>query len=234
MLSWPEKIASILQHVQSWSCPCSPLILPSDMAYRTLSHKRGQLSRQSARSTQPLQYGRRRNANALPERGRIELIEPILAIISEEKLLIFQPKWVIYMSKNIFCLIETYAQISNSLFHSVKLSTLYSALNLQCLWKMTSIKRILQSYPWKNSKKFNGNRSFTCPTLHFAWLKLAFWSRKTPNTVLNFWLFCRQSTLDASQTWLPANEYFAHIRGKIINISTEIGYLHVQKYILID
>jgi len=89
------------------------------------------------RSTQPpvapaasrLQYGRRRNANALPERGHIELIEPILAIISMKKLLIFQPKWVIYMSKNIFCLIKTCAQISNSLFYSVKLSTLYLALN---------------------------------------------------------------------------------------------------------
>ena len=69
-----------------------------------------------------LQYGRRRNANALPERGHIERIEPILAIISVEILLIFQPKWVIYMSKNIFCLIQTCALISNNLFQSVKLS----------------------------------------------------------------------------------------------------------------
>ena len=45
------------------------------------------------RSTQPpvapaasrLQHGRRRNANALRERGHIELIEPILAIITVEK-----------------------------------------------------------------------------------------------------------------------------------------------------
>jgi len=36
------------------------------------------------------------------------------------------------MSKNLVCLIQTCAQISNSLFQSVKLSTLYSALNLQC------------------------------------------------------------------------------------------------------
>jgi len=35
--------------------------------------------------------------------------------------------------------------------------------------------------------------------------------------------------LNASQTWLQWNENYAHIRGKIINISTEIGYLHVQK-----
>jgi len=32
-----------------------------------------------------LQYGRRRNANALRERGHIELIKPILAIITVEK-----------------------------------------------------------------------------------------------------------------------------------------------------
>jgi len=36
------------------------------------------------------------------------------------------------MSKNLFCLIKTCAQISNSLFQSVNLYTLYSALNLQC------------------------------------------------------------------------------------------------------
>ena len=49
-------------------------------------------SQKSPRSTQPpvapaasrLQHGRRRNANALRERGHIELIEPILAIISME------------------------------------------------------------------------------------------------------------------------------------------------------
>ena len=83
------------------------------------------------RSTQPplapaasrLQYGRRRNANASPERGHIQRIEPILAIIAVEKLLIFQPKWVIYMSNITFCLIKTCAQISNSLLKSVNLST---------------------------------------------------------------------------------------------------------------
>ena len=48
---------------------------------------------ETPKSTQPsvapaaswLQYGRRRNANALRERGHIELIEPILAIITVEK-----------------------------------------------------------------------------------------------------------------------------------------------------
>jgi len=97
----------------------------------------GQLSRQFfqppvAPAVSRLQYGRRRNANPLPERGHIEWIEPILEIISVEKLLIFQPKWVIYMSNITFCFIKTCALISNSLFQSVKLSTLYSALNFQC------------------------------------------------------------------------------------------------------
>jgi len=138
------------------------------------------------------------------------------------------------MSKNLFCLIKTCAQISNSLFQRVKLSTLYSALNLQCWWKMASIKRILRSYPLKNRKKFNGNRSFICPTLHFAWLKLTLWSRKTPSTVLKFWLFHRQSTFNVSQTWLQWDKYCTHIRGKIKHISTEMGYLPAQKYILLD
>jgi len=93
------------------------------------------------------------------------------------------------MSKNIFCLIKACVLISNRLFQSVKLSNLYSALNLQCWWKRPSIKRILRSYPWKNYKNFNWNRSFIWPKLHFAWLTLALLSRKTPNTVLNFWLF---------------------------------------------
>jgi len=34
---------------------------------------------------------------------------------------------------------------------------------------MTSIKGILRSYPRKSYKNFNLNRSFICPTLHFAW-----------------------------------------------------------------
>jgi len=40
--------------------------------------------------------------------------------------------------------------------------------------------------------------------------------------------------LNASQTWLQFNEYCAHIRGKIINISTVMSYLYIQKYILLD
>ena len=35
--------------------------------------------------------------------------------------------------------------------------------------------------------------------------------------------------LNASQTCFHSNEYCAHIRGKIINILTEMGHLYVQK-----
>jgi len=38
-----------------------------------------------APAASPLQYVRRRNANALRERGHIEMIEPILAIITVKK-----------------------------------------------------------------------------------------------------------------------------------------------------
>jgi len=56
-------------------------------------HPRFKCPAQEPRSTQPpvapavsrLQYGRRRNANALREGGHIELIEPILTIITVEK-----------------------------------------------------------------------------------------------------------------------------------------------------
>jgi len=95
--------------------------------------------------------------------------------------------------------------------------------------KESRIKRIFRSYLWKNYQYFNWNRSFIWPTLHFAWLKLKPWSWTTPNTVLNLWLFRRLSTLNASQTWLQSNEYFAHIREKMINISTEIGHLYAPK-----
>jgi len=81
---------------------------------------------------------------------------------------------------------------------------------------MASIKQILRSYPWKNYKNFNWNRSFIWPTLHFAWFEVALWSRKTPSTVVNFWLFCRQSTLIAGQTWLQSNEHCAHIREVLL------------------
>jgi len=42
------------------------------------------------------------------------------------------------------------------------------------------------------------------------------------------------STLNASQTWLQSNEYCAHIRGKIIKISTEIGHLYAPKNSFLD
>jgi len=37
-----------------------------------------------------------------------------------------------------------------------------------------------------------------------------------------------------SEGWLQSNEYCAHIRGKILTISTEMGHLHVKHYILLD
>jgi len=39
----------------------------------------------AAPAASPVQYVRRRNANALRERGHIKMIEPILAIMSVEK-----------------------------------------------------------------------------------------------------------------------------------------------------
>jgi len=40
--------------------------------------------------------------------------------------------------------------------------------------------------------------------------------------------------LNVSQTWLQSTDHCAHIREKIKNILIEMGYLHVQKYILLD
>ena len=42
------------------------------------------------------------------------------------------------------------------------------------------------------------------------------------------------TAFNASERWLQSNEYCAHIRGKIIKISTEIGHLYGQHYILLD
>ena len=74
-----------------------PQIFPKRSLQKSI-HIKGAISSSQAkgngpRSTQPpvapaasrLQYGRRRNVNTLRERGHIELIEPILAIITVEK-----------------------------------------------------------------------------------------------------------------------------------------------------
>ena len=55
-----------------------------------------------------------------------------IALISVEKLQKFQLKWVIYMPKNIFCLIKTCALISKNLFCSVELVTFSPVVNAQC------------------------------------------------------------------------------------------------------
>ena len=138
------------------------------------------------------------------------------------------------MPKNTFCLIKTCALISNSLFCSDALVTFSPVVNAQCQSNIVSIKQILRSYPWKNHKNFNWNGLFICPTIHFAWLKLALWSRIAYFAAMNLWHFRRQSTLNVSQTQFHSNKYCAHIRGKTKYILTEMGYLHAQKYILFD
>jgi len=44
-----------------------------------------------------------------------------IALMSVEKLIQFQLKWVIYMSKNIFCFIKTCVLISNIFFTTLNL-----------------------------------------------------------------------------------------------------------------
>ena len=73
-----------------------------------------------------------------------------IALISVEKLNIFQLKWVIYMPQKIFCLIKTCALISKNLYCSVELVTFSPVVNAQCQSNIVSIKQILRSYPWKN------------------------------------------------------------------------------------
>jgi len=108
-----------------------------------------------------------------------------------EKLLIFQLKLVIYMPKDIFCLIKTCALITNSLFYSVELGTFSPAVNTQ-------------SMPVKHGS----NR-------------------------INLWapvrLFDR-----CGWKWLHSTDHCADIRGKSFHVLTEMGYLIVQKYILLD
>ena len=80
---------------------------------------------------------------------------------------------------------------------------------------MASIKRILRSYPWKNYKNFNWNELFVCPKVHFAWLKLALWSRIACFAPLNLsffqWIFEHgyhdgidqsHATVTHDQTWI--------------------------------
>jgi len=81
-------------------------------------------------------------ASAKPERGHIERIQPTAPIISGEKLLLFQLKWVIYMSKNIFYMIKTWALISDSSFYNVELLTFLTGVNNRCQSNMSSIKRL--------------------------------------------------------------------------------------------
>ena len=65
--------------------------------------------------------------------------QPIIALISVQKYLIFLLKWIFHMSKNIFYSIKTCALISNSLFCSVDLVTFSPAVNTQCQSNVASI-----------------------------------------------------------------------------------------------
>ena len=136
------------------------------------------------------------------------------------------------MPKNTFCLIKTCALISNSLFYSDELVTFSPVVNAQCQSNMASIKRILRSYPWKNYKNFNWSGLFICPKLHFAWLKLALWSRIAYFTAMNLWHFRRWWTLNVSQTWLQWDKYCAHVRRKIeyILIAWEVNVCLIGEF----
>jgi len=58
--------------------------------------------------------------------------ETNIALIYVEKLYKFQLKWVIYMSKNIFCLIKTSAQIQKALNTALNFLTVLVAVNARC------------------------------------------------------------------------------------------------------
>jgi len=57
--------------------------------------------------------------------------QPITALISVQKYLMFFLKWIFYMSKNIFHSMKTCALISNNLFRSVDVVTFSQAVNTQ-------------------------------------------------------------------------------------------------------
>jgi len=59
---------------------------------------------------------------------------------------------------------------------------------------------------------------------YFAWLKSTLWSRIGYFTAMNFWPFQLQSTLNAGQTQFQSNKYCAHVRGKIDDFFTPMGY----------
>ena len=89
-----------------------------------------------------------------------------------------------------FYLIKTCALISNSLFYSNELVTYTPAVNTQCQSNMASQwDKYCAHVRGKIKYIFNWNGLFTCPKIYLVWLKLAFSSRKYPNTALNFDVF---------------------------------------------
>jgi len=107
--------------------------------------------------------------------------------------------------------------------------TFSPAVNAQCQSNMASMKQILRSCQWKNQIYFNWSGSFTCQKIYFAWLKLALWSRIACFPALNLEHFCRQLTLNASQTWLQSTDHCAHVPENVIQILIEMRRLNVQK-----
>jgi len=61
------------------------------------------------------------------------------ALISVETLVIFQLKWIIYMSKKVFCLIKSCALIQKAPYTALNVLTFLLAVNTRCLSNMASI-----------------------------------------------------------------------------------------------
>jgi len=98
------------------------------------------------------------------------------------------------------------------------LLTFSLAVNAQCQSNMASMKQILRSCPWKNYD-CNLNGSFKRQKyILLAW-NLRFYTENLPYN-FELWIFCLQSALDASQTWLQSTKYCAHVCWKIIKILT--------------
>jgi len=58
--------------------------------------------------------------------------ETNIALLSVEKSLIFQLKWVIYISKNIFCLFKTCALVQKAHNTALNFLTFLLAVNTRC------------------------------------------------------------------------------------------------------
>jgi len=73
-----------------------------------------------------------------------------IALMSVEKLTIFELRWVVYMSKNLFCFIKTCAFKHKISWYSVEILTFSPAVSTRCKSNMASINRSLRSDQYKN------------------------------------------------------------------------------------